>query len=286
MKEKSEVSEKKGMSGGCWKETFRQIRTRIGFVIVTLFMITAVFAPMIAPNDPLLVDVANKLKNPSLQYWMGTDQLGRCVFSRLIWGSRNSLLYSGIVMFFTLLIGVPIGMFSGYAGGRIDNFIMRVIDLFMAMPSFIVALAIAGTLGASGENLVFAMSCVYWASYARLSRALTIQMKEQNFVMALKAGGCTDAVILFRHIFKNTVTSIIALATIEFGSVILSIAGFSFIGLGVQPPMPEWGIMLSDSKNYIQTCPRLMLYPGIVIVAVVMAFNLLGDGIKRGLSEE
>jgi peptide/nickel transport system permease protein len=175
-------------------------------------------------------------------------------------------------------------MLSGYIGGAVDQLFMRVIDLFMAMPSFIVALAIAGTLGASGKNLVLAMSCVYWASYARLSRALTIQMKEQNFVMALKAGGCTNTRILFAHILKNIAPSIIALATMEFGSVILSIAGFSFIGLGVQAPTPEWGIMLSDSKNYIQTYPQLMMYPGIAIVIVVMAFNLLGDGIKHGIS--
>lgn len=286
MKKNEKILEKQGMKGIRWGSVLRKRRTRAGLLIVILFIVIAVFAPWIAPNDPLTVDVANKLQKPGRQFWLGTDQLGRCIVSRLIWGSRYSLSYSAIVMALTLLIGVPIGMFSGYAGGKIDNFIMRIIDLFMAMPSFVVALAIAGTLGASGKNLVFAMSCVYWASYARLARALTIQVKEKNFVMALKAGGCTYFQILFQHIFKNISTSIIALATMEFGSVILSIAGFSFIGLGVQPPTPEWGIMLSDSKNYIQTFPQLMFYPGIVIVIVVMGFNLLGDGIKHGISEE
>lgn len=286
MKEKVRALEEHGLREMRWSAMLRQRKTVIGLVVVLLFVFAAVFAPVIAPHDPLLVDVANKLQEPSREYWMGTDQLGRCIASRLIWGSRNSLLYSAIVMGMTLLIGVPIGLFSGYAGGKIDNFMMRVIDIFMAMPSFIVALAIAGTLGASGKNLVFAMSCVYWASYARLARALTIQVKEQNFVMALKAGGCTNLQIVLKHILRNISPSIIALATMEFGSVILAIAGFSFIGLGVQPPTPEWGIMLSDSKNFIQTYPQLMLYPGIVIVIVVMAFNLLGDGMKHGISAE
>ncbi len=186
----------------------------------------------------------------------------------------------------TLLVGVPIGLISGYVGGKTDLFFMRVIDIFMAMPSFIVALAIAGTLGASGKNLVLSMSFVYWAGYARLSRALTIQVKEQNYMMALKAGGCGHTRIIFRHVLRNIAPSIIALATMEIGTIILAIAGFSFIGLGVQPPTPEWGIMLSDSKNFIQTFPQLMIYPGIVIVIVVMAFNLLGEGMKNGMAGE
>ncbi len=141
-------------------------------------------------------------KGPSRSYLLGTDQLGRCILSRLIWGSRYSLLYSGIVLLLTLLIGVPVGLISGYVGGKLDLFMMRIIDIFMAMPSFIVALAIAGTLGASGRNLVIAMSCVYWAAYARLTRALTMQVKEQNYMLALKAGGCSHGQIIFKHVLK------------------------------------------------------------------------------------
>lgn len=286
MKKREKELEKAGIEAGRWQRMLRQPRTKIGLCIVFAFILIALFAPVIAPNDPFLVEVANKLKGPSAKYWLGTDQLGRCIASRLIWGSRYSLMYSGIVLFLTLLIGVPIGLISGYVGGRVDQFIMRVIDIFMAMPSFIVALAIAGTLGASGKNLVLAMSLVYWASYARLTRALTIQVKEQSYMMALRAGGCSHRQMIFKHVLKNISPSIIALATIEVGSIILAIAGFSFIGLGVQPPTPEWGIMLSDSKNFIQTYPRLMVYPGLVIVIIVMAFNLLGDGMKNGMSAE
>ncbi|MCH1983421.1 ABC transporter permease subunit [Ruminococcus sp. OA3] len=284
MKKRAKELENQGLSNTRWKQIFQQGKTKVGLIIVLLFIIAAVFAPVLAPNNPLLVDVAHKLEGPSRSYLLGTDQLGRCILSRLIWGSRYSLLYSGIVLLLTLLIGVPIGLISGYVGGKLDLFIMRIIDIFMAMPSFIVALAIAGTLGASGRNLVIAMSCVYWAAYARLTRALTMQLKEQNYMLALKAGGCSHGQIIFKHVLKNISPSIIALATIEIGSIILAIAGFSFIGLGVQPPVLEWGIMLSDSQNFIQTYPRLMMYPGIVIVIVVMAFNLLGDGMKNGMS--
>lgn len=286
MKKKVKELEKNGVSHSQWGAMMSQTRSKIGLAIVLLFVTAAVFAPLIAPNDPLLVDVSHKLEGPSSTYWLGTDQLGRCIASRLLWGGRNSLLYGAIVLVITLLVGVPIGLISGYVGGKTDLFFMRVIDIFMAMPSFIVALAIAGTLGASGKNLVLSMSFVYWAGYARLSRALTIQVKEQNYMMALKAGGCGHTRIIFRHVLRNIAPSIIALATMEIGTIILAIAGFSFIGLGVQPPTPEWGIMLSDSKNFIQTFPQLMIYPGIVIVIVVMAFNLLGEGMKNGMAGE
>lgn len=286
MKKKVKELEKNAVFHSQWSALMSQTRSKIGLAIVLLFVAAAVFAPLIAPNDPLLVDVSHKLEGPSSTYWLGTDQLGRCIASRLLWGGRNSLLYGAIVLVITLLVGVPIGLISGYVGGKTDLFFMRVIDIFMAMPSFIVALAIAGTLGASGKNLVLSMSFVYWAGYARLSRALTIQVKEQNYMMALKAGGCGHTRIIFRHVLRNIAPSIIALATMEIGTIILAIAGFSFIGLGVQPPTPEWGIMLSDSKNFIQTFPQLMIYPGIVIVIVVMAFNLLGEGMKNGMAGE
>ena len=286
MKKKVKELEKNGVFHSQWSALMSQTRSKIGLAIVLLFVAAAVFAPLIAPNDPLLVDVSHKLEGPSSTYWLGTDQLGRCIASRLLWGGRNSLLYGAIVLVITLLVGVPIGLISGYVGRKTDLLLMRVIDIFMAMPSFIVALAIAGTLGASGKNLVLSMSFVYWAGYARLSRALTIQVKEQNYMMALKAGGCGHTRIIFRHVLRNIAPSIIALATMEIGTIILAIAGFSFIGLGVQPPTPEWGIMLSDSKNFIQTFPQLMIYPGIVIVIVVMAFNLLGEGMKNGMAGE
>lgn len=268
------------------RRIFQQNKTRIGLGIVILFVCLALLAPILAPHDPTLVDVSLKLKNPSWAYPLGTDQLGRCVLSRLLWGSRLSLMYSLTVLAFTLIIGIPIGILSGYLGKRWDTALMRVTDIFLALPSFIVILAIAGTLGPSGNNLVLAMSLSYWAQYARVSRALTLKIKGESYFQALKAGGLSNARIIFKHILRNIMPSIIALATVELGSIILAIAGYSFIGMGVQPPNPEWGIMLSDSRPFIQTFPQLMLYPGITIMLIVFGVNILGEGIQDGLSKK
>lgn len=268
------------------RRIFQQNKTRIGLGIVILFVSLALLAPILAPHDPTLVDVSLKLKNPSWAYPLGTDQLGRCVLSRLLWGSRLSLMYSLTVLAFTLIIGIPIGILSGYLGKRWDTALMRVTDIFLALPSFIVILAIAGTLGASGKNLVLAMSLSYWAHYARVSRALTLKIKGESYFQALKAGGLSNARIIFKHILRNIMPSIIALATVELGSIILAIAGYSFIGMGVQPPNPEWGIMLNDSRPFIQTFPQLMLYPGITIMLIVFGVNILGEGIQDGLSKK
>lgn len=264
----------------------RQRKTQIGLAIAILFILVAIFAPLIAPNNPTLVDVTVKLQNPSLKYPFGTDQLGRCVFSRIVFGSRYSLFYSFTVLAITLIVGLPIGMIAGYVGGKWDTAIMRVIDIFLAMPSFIIVLAIAGSFGTSGRNLILAMSMSYWANYARVSRALTLKIKGESYFQALKAGGLSNVRIIFKHVLRNIMPSIIALATVEIGSIILSIAGYSFIGLGVKPPTPEWGIMLSESKPFIQTFPQLMMYPGLTIMLIVFGVNMLGEGVQDGLSEK
>jgi len=264
----------------------RQRKTQIGLAIAILFILVAIFAPLIAPNNPTLVDVTVKLQNPSLKYPFGTDQLGRCVFSRIVCGSRYSLFYSFTVLAITLIVGLPVGMIAGYVGGKCDTAIMRVIDIFLAMPSFIIVLAIAGSFGTSGRNLILAMSMSYWANYARVSRALTLKIKGESYFQALKAGGLSNVRIIFKHVLRNIMPSIIALATVEIGSIILSIAGYSFIGLGVQAPNPEWGIMLSESKPFIQTFPQLMMYPGLTIMLIVFGVNMLGEGVQDGLSEK
>ena len=264
----------------------RQRKTQIGLAIAILFVLVAIFAPLIAPNNPTLVDVTVKLQNPSFKYPFGTDQLGRCVFSRIVCGSRYSLFYSFTVLVITLIVGLPVGMIAGYVGGKWDTVIMRVIDIFLAMPSFIIVLAIAGSFGTSGKNLILAMSLSYWANYARVSRALTLKIKGESYFQALKAGGLSNVRIIFKHVLRNIMPSIIALATVEIGSIILSIAGYSFIGLGVKPPTPEWGIMLSESKPFIQTFPQLMMYPGLTIMLIVFGVNMLGEGVQDGLSEK
>jgi len=268
------------------KKLFKQKKVIFGFFIVIFFITLAIFAPEIAPNDPYEINVANKLQAPSLHYWLGTDNLGRCIVSRIIYGARASLSYSCTVLLVTLVISIPIGLLSGYAGGKTDDFIMRAIDVILAIPSFMLALAVAGTLGASAGNMILAMSFVWWAGYARLVRGMTLKIRQEDFIMAAKSSGCLHSQIIIKHILKNLAAPIITLAALELGSIILAIASFSFIGLGAQPPTPEWGVMISDSKDYIQTQPQLMIYPGMAIVIVVMGFNMLGEGLKNALGRE
>lgn len=267
------------------KRMLSQKAAVIGFVIAALIIIIAIAAPVIAPNDPLKVNMSMRFKGPNSSYWLGTDNLGRCIASRLIWGARKSLVYSLCVLGLMLAISIPIGLLSGYAGGRVDAFIMRVIDIFLSLPTFLMALAIAGMLGPSVKNMIIAMASVWWAPYARIIRGMAMQVKQQDFVLAAKAAACTHRQIIFRHILRNIAPTIIVMATLEIGSIILAIASFSFIGLGAQPPTPEWGIMLSDSKEFMQTQPQLMIYPGIAIVITVMAFNLLGEGLKNAIQK-
>ncbi|PXV85722.1 peptide/nickel transport system permease protein [Lachnotalea glycerini] len=268
------------------KKILKQKGFIIGLAIVIFFILIAVFAPYIAPNNPLEMNISCKLQKPSSQYWLGTDNLGRCIASRIIWGARSTLLYSMTVLTAIVIVSIPIGLISGYVGGRTDAVIMRVIDIIMAIPSFMLVLAVAGTLGASARNMIIAMSSVWWAGYARIIRGMAIEVKQKDFILALKSAGCSHVKIITKHIFKNIAEPIIVLATLELGSIILAIASFSFIGLGAQPPTPEWGIMISDSKDYIQSQPQLMIYPGIAIIITVIGFNMLGEGLKNAFGRK
>lgn len=269
----------------------RLLRTgaaRVGAAIVLLFLLAGLLAPWIAPSDPLQIHMEHKLSLPSLEYPLGTDHLGRCVLSRLIYGIRTSLYYSLIVLAAVFSISVPIGLLAGYAGGKIDHFIMRIIDILLAFPSLILSLAITAMLGPSMKNLMIAFVAVWWTGYTRVIRGMVLQIKESDFIMAARAAGTSPLQIVFRHILLNTARPILVLASLEVGTIILSIAGLSFLGLGAQPPAPEWGIMLNDSRPYIQTAPRLLLFPGLTIMLVVLGFNLLGEGLKpsnHGLAE-
>jgi peptide/nickel transport system permease protein len=265
----------------------KQIRIQktavLGLALVIVIVVIASAAPLIAPHDPLAVDMEVRLQGPSAEYWLGTDNLGRCIASRIIWGARLSLFYSLCVLGIVIVISVPLGLLAGYAGGYIDAFIMRIVDMGLSLPSFLMALAIAGTLGPSMRNMIIAMSLVWWTPYARLIRGMALQIKEQEFILAAKAAACTHSQIIFRHILRNIAPTIIVMSTLELGGIILAIASYSFIGLGSQPPTPEWGIMLNDSREFLQTQPQLMIYPGIAIVISVMSFNLLGEGLKNAI---
>lgn len=269
----------------------RLLRTgaaRIGAAIVLLFLLVGLLAPWIAPSDPLQIHMEYKLSLPSLEYPLGTDHLGRCVLSRLIYGIRTSLYYSLIVLAAVFSISVPLGLLAGYIGGKVDHFIMRMIDILLAFPSLILSLAITAMLGPSMKNLLIAFVAVWWTGYTRVIRGMVLQIKESDYIMAARAAGTSHLKIVFRHILLNTARPILVLASLEVGTIILSIAGLSFLGLGAQPPTPEWGIMLNDSRPYIQTAPRLLLFPGLTIMLVVLGFNLLGEGLKpsnQGVAE-
>jgi peptide/nickel transport system permease protein len=256
---------------------------RLGLVIILFIFIIALGAPLIAPNDPLAVDMSVRFQKPGGNYWLGADNLGRCVASRLIWGARLSLFYSLSVLAIILGIGVPAGLLAGYAGGAIDACIMRVVDIGLATPSLLLAMAVVGALGPGVRNLVIAMGMVWWTPYARLIRSMTMQMKEQSFMLAARAAGCSHGQMIFRHILPNIAPAIIVTATLEIGSIILAIATYSFLGLGEQPPTPEWGVMLSDGREFLQTRPQMILYPGFLIIITVLGFNFLGEGLKSAL---
>mgnify|MGYP002408936886 FL=1 len=265
------------------KKLFQDKRAFSGFILVLTISLVALLAPVIAPHDPITVNMSAKLQHPGPEYWLGTDNLGRCNLSRLIWGARASLFYAMVVLGIMLLISIPVGLIAGYAGGKVDAVIMRFIDLIMGFPSYILVLAIAGVLNPGMKNLILALSCVWWTGYARLIRGMVMQVKEKDFILAAQCGGCTRRRIIMRHIFSCILSPILVLSTLEVGSIILAIAGYSFIGLGAQPPMPEWGVMLSDSKGFMQTQPQLMLYPGLAIMLTVTSFNLLGEGLRNAM---
>ena len=208
--------------------------------LLALYTGAALFAPLLAPHDPLAIDIVNRLKPPSGEFLFGTDQLGRCLYSRLLVGARNTLLSAGVVLSTTLVTGVLIGLFAGYLGGRFDFIIQRALDGVMAFPGLILALAIAGLMGPGLENAVLALSLVHWAGYARIARNMTLSCRERTYVQAAQLAGAGPVTILWRHILPSIVPSIAVIATLDYGRIILSIAGLSFLGLGAQPPTPEW----------------------------------------------
>ncbi len=252
----------------------------IGAVLLMCILGLAILAPYIAPADPLKINPRQKLHSPCRQYPLGTDHLGRCIFSRLVYGARVSIGLALIVMGFVTGISIIIGTLAGYWGGKIDDLVSIVINIVMAFPSLILALAIIGMLGPSLLNLLLSMAAVGWAPYARIIRGIVLTLKEREYIVAVHAAGGSNGRIILGHIFPNMLSPIIVLSSLDMGKIILSISGLSFLGLGAQPPTPEWGVMLSDGRPFMQTAPHVMIFPGLAIALTVMAFNLLGDGLR------
>ncbi|MBN3555858.1 ABC transporter permease subunit [Fictibacillus nanhaiensis] len=249
----------------------------IFFIIITL---TTLIGPFIVPNDPLTANMSERLAPPSSAYPLGTDHMGRCIFSRLIVGAQSTLGITALVVATVALIGIPIGLVIGYIGGRLDTVFMRVADGILALPEFILAIAIAGFLGPSLTNLMISIVFVKWIAYTRVVRSIVITERNKDYVQAAKVGGSSNWKIIRRHMFPQIVSPVLVLATLDIGKVILTISSLSYLGLGAQPPAPEWGAMLNDGRPYFQSAPELMIYPGLAIFFVVLAFNLMGEGLR------
>lgn len=256
----------------------------LGVVIVLLFLFLSLFGEAVAPRDPYKQDITNsKLLPPSTEHLLGTDELGRDVFSRILAGTRVSLQVAVVVLSFAVVFGTVVGAVSGFFGGIVDEIMMRFTDMFLAFPAFILAIAIASTLGKSLTNTMIALATVFWPWYARLVRGQVLSIRERDFIDAGRSIGLSPARLMFRHILPNAVSVIIIQVTLDIGYAILSTSSLSFIGLGAQPPSPEWGTMLSTARTYFRDAWWYISFPGVALTLTVFAFNVLGDGLQDAL---
>ncbi len=254
--------------------------TLAGLLIITLLLLVAAAAPWLAPYDPIRTDVPHRLEGPSARHLFGTDQLGRDILSRIIYGTRISLRIAILAAVIATVIGAPLGLISGYFRGRVDDLLMRLTDMFMAFPRLILAMAIAAALRPTLENVIIAISLAAWPAYARLARSVTLGLREENFVEAARALGASPMRILARHIAPGVISPVVIQVSLDMGGIILTAAGLGFIGFGAQPPTPEWGVMISEGRTYITDQWWVSTFPGIAISLFVLGFNLLGDGIR------
>ena len=252
----------------------------IGLAIILLLVIVAAIAPVFVPHHPYEQDLEKAFLPPSLEYPFGTDDFGRCIFSRIIFGTRISLAIGVVVTAISAVTGIILGMLAGFYSGIVDEVIMRIVDIFLAFPGLILALVIAGLLGPGMFNVLFALSLVGCMGYARVVRGVALAEKEKNVVETARALGAGSLYIMYRHLLPNVLAPVIVMATLGIGQAILAAAGLSFLGLGAQPPVPVWGSMLNDGKMYLQTAPHLTIFPGLAIMITVLSFNFLGDGLR------
>jgi peptide/nickel transport system permease protein len=262
------------------RELARDRTALAGLVILVAAFVIAATAPLLAPYDPNVQDVANRYAPPSADHLLGTDNLGRDELSRLLHGARISLLTAVAIGVGILAIGMAVGMLAGFAGGFVDGLLMRVVDVFLAFPSLLLALAVTGMLGPGLLHLALAMVAVWWVDYARLARGLVLSVKERPFVESARALGLPSYRITLKHVLPNIVSPVVVLGTLQTGRILLALAALSFLGLGVSPPTPEWGAMLNEGQNYLARAPELMVYPGLAITITALGFNLLGDGLR------
>lgn len=277
------VSKRKAKGADLAKALIKNKMSLVGGSIVLIYIILAVLAPLISPYDPYEIDLVNKLQPPSSDHIMGTDDKGRDIFSRILYGSQLSLAVGFVSVFIGALFGIVLGIISGYYGGWVDTIIMRFIDVLLAFPGLLLALAIVSALGPSLINVMIAVGVFSIPTFARIVRGSTLSVKKMEYIDAIRVLGASDLKIIFVHILPNIMSPIIVQGTLRLATSILSVAGLSFLGMGAQPPTPEWGAMLSDGRDFLFTAPHIALFPGIAIALIVLGFNLFGDGLRDAL---
>ena len=275
----SQLGEKEGLLEQLRRMCRQNKLAAFSAVVILVIILLAVFAP-VAPYGEAEQDLLHRLNPPSAEHWFGTDELGRDVFSRILYGARLSLMIGIVPTIISLVVGVILGLIAGYFGGWADYLIMRIADVMLSFPSLLLAMVIMYTLGSSTINIFIALSLVNWASVARVVRSHTLSLKETEYVEAARSIGVNSWTIMFRHILPNCIPSLIVLFTLNVPSAILAESSLSFLGIGAQPPAASWGLMVNQSKQFLFTQPWLSLAPSIAIMVVVLAFNFLGDGLR------
>ena len=262
---------------------FKHKLSRAGMIIILMLSIMAVFAPLLAPYDPNAQDLYSVLAGPSAAHWLGTDNVGRDLFSRIIYGSRVSMTVGFLAVFISVTIGSFLGLLAGYRGGVVDMIIMRVVDTFMCIPYLPFVLVLAAALGPGLKNIIIALTVLGWTGFCRIMRGQVLMVRELPYIEAARAAGASDFRIMFKHLFPNCLAPIIVAATISLGAFIMLESAMAFFGLGAEPPTPSWGKELRTGYSYLETVPFFSIAPGLLITLAILAFNFLGDGLRDSL---
>jgi peptide/nickel transport system permease protein len=273
----------RGNVARAWLRLRRNRAALVGLVVVAVLIFAAIFAPFLAPYNPYIVSLDDRLQPPGGAHLLGTDELGRDVFSRLIYGARVALWVGIVTVVLGGLIGISGGLVAGYLGGRWDAIIMRLVDVFLAFPVIILAIAIVAVRGPGLTNVLVALALVYWTTYARVARGTVLLLREEEYTWAARTLGASSSRIMLRHLLPNAVAPLVVLASLGMGNAILAEAALSFLGLGIQPPEASWGSMLNSGMQFLRDSSYLSTFPGLAIFITVLGFNLLGDGLRDAL---
>jgi peptide/nickel transport system permease protein len=263
-----------------WRQLCSDPSALFGLCVIVLVVLSAIFAPLLANHDIYAQNLADRLAKPSAAHWLGTDELGRDIYSRMIFGSRITLYIAGLTATIAAPLGLLVGTTAGYVGGIVDTVLMRIVDVFLAFPSLILALAFVAALGPGIENAIIAISFAAWPPIARLARAETLSIRKSDYIAAVRLQGASPLRIILRHVVPMCIPSVVVRITLNMASIILTAAGLGFLGLGAQPPSPEWGAMLASAREFIMTNGWIAAIPGSAILIVSLAFNLFGDGLR------